>query len=194
MRKASTSAASRRARAVIDEAECSKVAVDSWFPSIYDCLRDIARRRMHEEAPGHTLQATALVHDAYVTLRESHHVNWSDRTHVLATAARALREVLVDHARRKTAAKRGGGWGRIGLDEDIGAVPARPEDMVALDEALARLFRHHGRCARVVELRFFGGLTIAEVSELLGLSPGTVKQDWRFARAWLHSELNGTVS
>ncbi len=168
----------------------TRQAVDSWFPSIYDCLRDIARRRLMHEAPGHTLQPTALVNDAYVRLVEYDHDRWNGRAHFLAVAARILREVLVDHARRRAAAKRGKGWCRVALSEGIGAADADTVSIMALDDALTRLARDHGRAARIVELRFFSGMTIEETARVLDVSPGTVKADWRFARAWLNNELD----
>jgi RNA polymerase sigma factor (TIGR02999 family) len=167
-----------------------KTVVDAWFPSIYDCLRDIAEQRLRYESPGHTLQPTALVHDAYVRLAEYEPSAWQDRTHFFAVAARALREVLVDHARRRAAVKRGRGWCRVTLHDATDAARADTVDIVLLDDALTRLASDHGRAARVVELRFFGGLSIEETAALLAVSIGTVKADWRFARAWLSHELD----
>jgi RNA polymerase sigma factor (TIGR02999 family) len=161
---------------------------NAWFPALYDCLHDLAERRFRHEAAGHTLQPTALVHEAYVGLAEADPGRWRDRNHFFAVAARALREVLVDHARRRRAVKRGGGWCRVTLHEGVGAAE-RSVDLVALDDALTRLSLDHSRAARVVELRFFGGLSIDETAAALDVSIGTVKSDWRFARAWLNHTL-----
>ena len=168
----------------------TKAALDRWFPSIYDCLRDLAERRFRGESPGHTLQPTALVHDAYVRLAEGTTTEWRDRAHFLAVASTVLREVLVDHGRRRTAAKRGGGWCRISLDEADDGTADQTVNIVALDETLTELAKHHPRAARVVELRFFGGLSVEETARVLELSAGTVKLDWRFARAWLNHKLD----
>ncbi len=166
-----------------------KSAVDSWFPSIYDCLRDIAHRRMQNESPGHTLQPTALVHDAYIRLTQYQPDQWNDRVHFLAVAARVLRELLVDHGRRKASIKRGGGWCRITLDEMYDVDEEYSVDILSLDDAMHRLSTHSPRASSVVELRFFGGLTIEETAQAMDVSVGTVKQDWRFARAWLLQKL-----
>jgi len=149
---------------------------------------------MRRERSGHTLQPTALVHDAYVRLAEGGTTDWRDRTHFLAVASTVLREVLVDHGRRRTAAKRGGGWCRISLDEAEDGAADRTVDILALDETLTELARHHPRAARVVELRFFGGLSVEEAAQALELSAGTVKLDWRFARAWLNHKLDQGAS
>ncbi len=170
------------------------VSVDEWFPSIYDCLRDLAARRFRREALGHTLQPTVLVHEAYMRLAQGGRREWQDRTHFFAVAARTLREVLVDHARRKACAKRGGGCSRVSLDAANGWTSDRTVDILALDEALTRLARCHERASRVVELRYFSGLTVDETAELLGVSASTVKLDWRFARACLRRELDGDTS
>jgi RNA polymerase sigma factor (TIGR02999 family) len=168
--------------------------VDSWFPSLYACLRDIAERRFRHEAPGHTLQPTALVHDAYLRLSDLHPSCWRDKTHFFAVAARAVREVLVDHGRRRRAAKRGGEWYRVSLESAADAALADVTEVVAVDDALARLAVGHERAARIVELRYFGGLTIEETAGVLDVSIGTVKADWRFARAWLTHELDAAPS
>jgi len=169
-----------------------KSAVDLWFPSAYACLRDLAHKRLEGESPGHTLQATALLHEAYMRLAEGGFNAWNDRTHFFAVAARVLREVLLDHARRRDALKRGGKWHRVTLAGLGNLSPIDHVDMLALDEAINELATVHERSARVVELRYFGGLTIPEIAHCLGVSPGTVKLDWRFARAWLKHELEPT--
>jgi len=169
--------------------------IEAWFPSLYDCLHDIAERRFRYEAAGHTLQPTALVHEAYFRLAQTDGSQWRDRSHFLAVAARTLRSVLVDHGRRRATAKRGGGWCRVTLHEASGIEQdARCVDIIALDDALTRLSVHHTRAARIVELRFFAGLSIEETAQALDISIGTVKSEWRFARAWLCHELEDNAS
>ncbi|MCB9898188.1 MAG: sigma-70 family RNA polymerase sigma factor [Planctomycetes bacterium] len=160
--------------------------VDAWIATLYDCLRELAARALGRESDAHTLQPTALVHEAYLRLVGS--VDAVDgRAHFMAMAARVVREVLVDHARRRRAAKRGGAWARVTLQavDDLGAPGSDALDLLALDEALTRLERDHPRAARVVELRYFSGLSIDETATALSISPATVDVDWRFARAWL---------
>lgn len=157
---------------------------------VYGDLRRIARRQLARERAGHTLQPTALAHEAYLKLAEQEQVAWSGRTHYLAVAALAMRRILVSHARGRGAAKRGGDALRVTLDPEL-AVAEREIDVAALDEALEALAQHDPRAARVVELRFFGGLTIAETAEVLGVSPATVKVDWSLARSWLFRKLTG---
>jgi len=164
---------------------------DDWLPVVYECLHQLAELALRDERRGHTLQPTALVHEAYVRLRTGPRVQWNDRVHFLAVASRVVREVLVDHARRKRAAKRGGGWKRVTLAAADGDAAARELDLLDLEDALQRLGHSHGRAARVVELRFFGGLTIPEIAAELGTSPRTVDNDWHFARAWLLEALDG---
>lgn len=163
-------------------------------PLVYRELRRLAEQNMRRERPDHTLQATALVHEAFLRLTGGSSPAWEDRTHFFATAARIMRHVLVDHARSRGYAKRDGGL-RISLENGLeGAavlVEERAPDLVALDEALDRLARLDPRQHQVVELRFFGGLSVEETAEALGISAITVKRDWRSARAWLHAELHG---
>ncbi len=164
----------------------------TWFPSAYECLRDLAARRFDSEAPGHTLQPTALLHDAYIRLAESGYNDLQDKTHFFAMAAKVLRDILVDHARRKKAAKRGGHWQRLTLT-GIGQRPSPdPIDILSLDEALRGLADTHARSAHIVELKYFGGLTNPEIATYLNISIGTVKLDWRFARAWLKHKMGPT--
>jgi RNA polymerase sigma factor (TIGR02999 family) len=165
-------------------------ALDAAFPIVYGTLRALAARHLRREADGHTLSPTALVHEAWLRLSAESHAAWRDRAHFLAVASLAMRRILVDHARRHHAARRGAGAARVPL-EDLDAVPAeaRAELLVALDEALARLARLDARQARVVECRFFGGLTEEEVAETLGVGLRTVKRDWAKARAWLFRDL-----
>ena len=164
------------------------------MPLVYDELRVLADRSLHHERSGHTLQATALVHEAYLKLVDQRHVRWQDRAHFFAVAAQLMRRILVDYARRHAAAKRGSGQPSRPLDE--AAAPAAwppPVDFLALDRALDQLAALDERLARTVELRFFGGLTIEEAAEVLQVSPATVKNDWSVARGWLFRELQGTT-
>ena len=165
-------------------------AHDEAFPLVYDELRRLARRQLRREADGHTLSTTALVHEAYLRLADQTQGRWRDRGHFLAIAATAMRRILVDHARRHHAAKRGGAALRVPLEriEDL-AADERAEILVALDAALAHLASLDARQARVVECRFFGGLTEEETAEALGVGLRTVKRDWAKARSWLYQEL-----
>lgn len=164
-------------------------AVNRLFPLVYDELRGLAERALLRERCDHTLQATALVHEAYMKLVGREPVAWRDRAHFRALAAQAIRHILVDHARTKKREKRGGGRGRVPLREDMTPDRAGGVDLVALDEALHRLSNDHPRKTLVVELRFFGGLTVAETAEVLGVNARSVERDWQFARAWLFRAL-----
>ena len=164
-------------------------AVKQLMPLVYDELRALAESYLQQERPDHTLQATALVHEAYIRLIRQEDVEWQSRAHFFGVAAQAIRRILVDHARGHERAKRGGGRRRVRLDEDVAPVKRRDLDLLALDEAMKRLADFHQRAARVVELRFFGGLSREEVGEFLGISLRTVGADWRLARAWLRREL-----
>jgi RNA polymerase sigma factor (TIGR02999 family) len=166
-------------------------ALDALVPHVYAELRRQADRYLGRQRAGHTLQPTALVHEAFLRLVDQTHVSFKDRAHFFAVASRAMRQILVDHARRRNAGKRGGHATRLVLDEAIAAVPPRGVDLVALDDALARLEKLDSDQARLVELRFFGGLTIEETAVVLGCSPATVKRSWSSARAWLYGELAG---
>lgn len=166
-------------------------AADVLFPLVYDELRRIASKLLDHESPGHTLQTTALVNEAYLKLQGQRKEDFRGRTHFLAVGAQAMRRILVDHARGRGRGKRGAGWTRLGLHEESAISPGRDLDVLALDEALTRLETLHPRVARVVVLRCYGGLTIEETAEALGVSHGTVEQDWRLARAWLRRELEG---
>ncbi|MGE0593261.1 MAG: sigma-70 family RNA polymerase sigma factor [Vicinamibacterales bacterium] len=168
-------------------------ALPRILPLVYDELRRIAARRLHHEPAGHPLQATALVHEAYLRLAGQHEVRWKNRGHFFAVAAQAMRRVLVDHARARLADKRGGVQARVPLDDVVVASEPPPGDLVALDDALDRLARHDPHQARLVELRFFAGLTVEETADVLGISDTTVKREWRMARAWLHREMSRTA-
>jgi RNA polymerase sigma-70 factor (ECF subfamily) len=164
-------------------------AADKLLPLVYEELRRLAARYMRAESEGHTLQPTALVHEAYLRLVNQADARWQNRAHFFAVAARAMRNILVDHARGLRAAKRGGGGHKLPLKEAADVTLERGGYVVALDEALSRLAAFDLQQGRVVELRFFGGLTIEETAEVLGISPKTVQRDWLMARAWLHREV-----
>lgn len=165
-------------------------ALEELLPRVYDELHRIARGRLRREAPGHTLSPTDVVHEAFLELVPLERLRFAHRSHFFAVASRAMRNVLVDHAVRRKAAKRGGGAAAVTLDDSLptGGLPV--DDLVALGRALERLERLDERQARVVECRFFGGLSLDETAEALGISPATVSRDWTFARAWLHRELS----
>jgi RNA polymerase sigma-70 factor, ECF subfamily len=167
-------------------------AADELFPLVYHELRALAGSFFRQQPSDHTLQPTALVHDAYLRLVDQTHPGWKDRAHFFAVAAKAMRQILTDHARRKHAAKRGGGGARqrITLDDDVAVTADRPIDLLSLDEAMGRLSQLDPRKGQVVELRFFGGLTNEDVANVLGVSRATVADDWTIARAWLRSELS----
>ena len=176
-------------------AGAAKQAVyDEMFPLVYAELRRIAAREMRREKPGRTLQTTALVHEAYLRLLKDASLSFENRAHFLGVAARAMREILIEHARARSARKRGGGAVRLTLDDLVAPVSSPSIDVLALDEALQRLARLDERHARVVELRYFGGLSVEETAAALELSPATVKRDWTLARAWLFRELAGIGS
>jgi RNA polymerase sigma factor (TIGR02999 family) len=172
----------------------NQAVYDELFPLVYAELRRIAAREMRREKPGRTLQTTALVHEAYLRLLKDASLSFESRAHFLGVAARAMREILIEHARARSARKRGGGAVRLTLDDLVAPVSSPSIDVLALDEALQRLARLDERHARVVELRYFGGLSVEETAAALELSPATVKRDWTLARAWLFRELAGTGS
>ena len=173
-----------------DWAKGDQGAVDRLTPRIYRELRRIAGHCMQNERPGRTIQTTALVHEAYLKLIDVNQVDWQHRAHFFAVSAQIMRRILLDRARRRAAGKRGGAAQRVNLDElpDVGAGRAR--EMIALDDALNALAALDPRKARVIELRFFGGLSVEETAEVLRVSPDTVLRDWRLARAWLLKELS----
>lgn len=165
-------------------------ALDRLLPLVYAELRRLARAHLRRERPGHTLQPTALVHEAYVRLVGGRGRTPQNRTQLFALAARLMRQILVDHARRKLASKRGGSATLVDLAESIEAAPAASLDLLALDEALTELHGLDPRLCRIVELRFFAGLTIDETAETLGVSTATVERDWSVSRSWLHQRLS----
>ena len=170
-----------------------ETALERLLPLVEAELRRLARRYMARERGGHTLQPTALVNEAFLGLLDARQVQWQDRAHFLGIAARLMRRVLVDHARSRGYQKRGGGAVRVTLTEGLAAAPgqAPPLDLVALDRALDELAVADARKARVIELRFFGGLSVEETSEVLHLSTDTIKRDWRLAKLWLLRALEG---
>ncbi len=167
-----------------------KAALDELMPLIHGELRRLAHRYMSRERDGHTLQTTALVNEAYLRLVNRQRMQWQNRAHFFAIAAQSMRSILVDHARSQASAKRGGGAGKIEFDEALIVSQQRAAEVVAVDEALHRLAEIDPLQSRLVELRFFGGLTIDETAKVLELSPATIKREWATAKAWLFHELN----
>ena len=171
-------------------------ALDRLMPLVYSELRRVAHRQLRSERPGHTLSTTALVHEAFLKLADQTRTQWVDRAQFFALAARAMRRILVDYARRHRALRRGGANQRTSFDEDrLGIVAAaeRAEELIALDDALTRLAALDERLGRVVELRYFAGLKEAEVAQVLGVTPRTVARDWVKAKGWLYRELRDDV-
>lgn len=165
-------------------------AFDRLVPLVHDELRRLARQYMRRERPDHTLQATALVNEVYLRMIAVSRVQWQNRAHFFAIAARVMRQILVDFARRRRASQRGGAGHQVALDEALVPSPGRHPDLVALDEALKRLELVHPRKSQVVELRYFGGMKLEEAATVIGVSRDTVKRDWRFAKLWLLRELD----
>ena len=179
--------------ALLQEARAGKAeALDALLPLVYHELRRVAGAYVRRERPGQTLQATGLVHEAYLRLMKDRHLEWQNRAHFCAIAANAMRQILVERARARGAQKRGGAWNRLTLNEGQAAAPEPVVDVEALDQALARLAERDPDQARLVELRYFGGLTIEETADVLKVSPATVKRSWMVARAWLKKELGGS--
>lgn len=169
----------------------NEAALDELIPLVEVELHRLARQYMSREHPGHTLQTTALVNEAYLRLAEVHDVRWQNRAHFFAISARIMRRIMIEHARKRQQLKRGGGALRITLDEGAIIADERSAELLALDEALGVLTAEYPRKAEVVELRFFGGLTVTEAAAVLKVDERTVKRDWEFARAWLHQRING---
>lgn len=169
--------------------EGDQSALEKLAPIVYEELHRLARYYMSQERTGHSLQTTALVNEAYLRLTDYKRMRWQNRAHFFAVSAQLMRRILVDHARRHNL-KRGAGVQHVAL-EDTAVVSERDEDMVALDDALVSLARFDSRKAQIVELRFFGGLSVEETAEVLQVSPVTVMRDWSTARAWLYREMNG---
>jgi RNA polymerase sigma factor (TIGR02999 family) len=165
-------------------------AADELLPLVYQELRRIAAAYMRRERPNHTLQATALVHEAFLQLVDQTRVDWKNRAHFFGVAAQLMRRILVEHARTRGAQKRGGSAAKLSLEEAINYFPQKDLTLLALDDSLKELEKLDARQSRIVELRFFGGLTTEETSEVLGISTATVEREWRSAKAWLHSQLS----
>jgi RNA polymerase sigma-70 factor (ECF subfamily) len=164
-------------------------AADQLMPVVFEEFRALAASYMAREGRDHTFQPTALVNEAYLRLVDQRQTDWKDRSHFFAIGAQAMRRVLVDHARAKRREKRGGSAQRVALQDDIALSPGREEDVLAVNDALERLAQLDPRQARIVELRFFAGLNVEEVAEVLGVSKRTVESDWTMVRAWLRKEL-----
>ena len=167
-------------------------ALDELYPLVYDELHRLASRYMSRERKGHTLQTTALINEAYVRLVDQRNIHWANRSHFFAISAQIMRRILIDHARRHAYAKRGGGQHTVTLDETATLQVERAAEMIRLDDALQSLAEIDPRRSRVVELRYFGGLSNEEIAETLKISPNTVTRDWNMARAWLYQELAGS--
>lgn len=168
-------------------------AADRLMPLVYERLRLLANKLLRDESPAHTLQPTALVNEAYLRMVGQTRVHWEGKTHFFAIGAKMMRRILVDHARTNKRQKRGGGMHRIELDDDLCVSSRNDEDILAIEEALEKLTELDPRQAQIVELRFFGGLTVAEVAEVMGVSKRTVESDWTMLRAWLRRELAGST-
>lgn len=165
-------------------------AAEQLLPLVYDALRKLAARKLAREAPGQSIDATALVHEAYLRLvGGDHDRSWAGRTHFFAAAAEAMRRILIDQARRKRSIKRGGALRRQALDDVELGLPERAEELLALDEALAKFAEKDAAKAELVKLRYFAGLTLPQAAEVLGISPTTADRYWAYARAWLHTEM-----
>ena len=174
---------------LVDWSKGDQSALEALTPLLYQELRRLARSYMRRERPDHTLQSTALVHETYMRLVDQK-VAWKSRSHFFAIAAQMMRRILVDHAKKNQTAKRGSGTRPLSLAEPLVVSPEPCKDLVALDEALSRLAEHDPQRSKIVELRFFGGLSNEESAAVLGVSPATVQRQWAGARAWLYRELN----
>jgi RNA polymerase sigma factor (TIGR02999 family) len=172
-----------------DGAHDPAATLEDLLPGVYAELRRLAEAYLSRERPDHTLQPTALVHEAYLRLVDQRSVDWRNRAHFFGTAAEMMRRILVNHAHARRSVKRGGDMPRLALDDAVGFYEERDLDLVALDDALRELALLDARQSRVVELRFFAGLTIEETAEVLAISPATVKREWCLARAWLRREI-----
>jgi RNA polymerase sigma factor (TIGR02999 family) len=164
-------------------------ALDELMPLVYDQLRQLAARQLRRERPNHTLHSTALAHEAYLKLIDQRRVQWRDREHFFAVAAQVIRRILVTYARSRNASKRGGGNTLLAFDESIALADRKDIDLIRLDDALESLSRLDPQQARIIELRFFGGLSIEGTAEVLKTSTSTINREWSLARAWLHREL-----
>lgn len=165
-------------------------AINTLLPAVYEELRQMADRKLLNEGPGHTLQATALVHEAYMRLADSADGSWSSRTYFFGAAAEAMRRILIDHARKKKSKKRGGGRNRVDfMDADVMAEES-PDELIAMDEALTKLVEIDPAKAQLVKLRFYTGLSFEQAAEILDISPATARRHWNYARAWLYGKIS----
>lgn len=181
-------------RMLLDWSEGDSSAAEQLFPLVYDELHRLAERQMRRERAGHTLQVTALVNEAYLRLADQKRVRWQNRAHFFGVAAQLMRRILIKYAERRRAAKRGAGQENIPLDETIIATDERAAELLSLDRALNDLAAIDERQSRVVELRFFGGLSVEEIGVVLGVSPATVKREWRVAKAWLYGAISENIA
>jgi RNA polymerase sigma-70 factor (ECF subfamily) len=177
---------------LINWSQGDKVALDQLVPLVYPELRLLAKRYMGREAPEHTLQTSALINEAYLKLVDQKNVKWQNRAHFFAVAAQVMRHILVDHARTRNYAKRGGGAPKLPLDEATALIDQRAAELIALDDALQDLAALDSRKSQIIELRFFGGLSMEETAEVMKISPSTVQREWRAAKAWLHHTMSKT--
>ena len=171
---------------LINWGQGDNTALDQLVPLVYPELRRLAKRQMRRESPEHTLQTSALINEAYLKLVDQQNVQWQNRAHFFAVAAQVMRHILVDHARSRNYAKRGGGATKLPLDEAMALTEQRAAQLIALDDALTDLAGLDARKSQVIELRFFGGLSLEETAEVMKTSPSTVQREWRAAKAWLH--------
>ena len=167
-------------------------SLESLIPLVYDELRRQARRYLRRERPDHTLQSSALVHEVYVRLIDQRQANWHNRSQFFGVAAQLMRRILVDHARSRGAVKRGAGVTKLAIAEEVAAIEMQNVDLIALDTSLTKLEQIDPQQCRIVELRFFSGLSIEDTADALGISPATVKRDWAMAKAWLYREISGS--
>src|SRR5262249_13221127 len=181
-------------RQLIAWSKGDKAALERLIPAVYQELRRMADYYLRGEQSGHSLQPTALVHEAYLRLIDQSQVEWHNRAHFFGVAAQMMRRILIDHAKTKHRAKRGGGARKISLEETVNYTREKAAELVALDEALRELGEIDERKSRIVELRYFGGLTVDETAEVLGISDKTVMRDWNLAKAWLYSAMTGDSS
>jgi RNA polymerase sigma factor (TIGR02999 family) len=178
-------------RLLNDWSDGDSTALDELIPIIYDELRSLAAHYLRRERADHTLQPTALVHEAYFRLVDQKEVHWQSRAHFFGVAAQMMRRVLIDHAKSHRRAKRGGGLLKLDLDQAAGLSEEQAGEVIALDDALEELARIDPRKGKTIELRYFGGLSVEETAEVLGVSPNTVMRDWAMAKAWLYNEIKG---
>jgi RNA polymerase sigma factor (TIGR02999 family) len=176
---------------LVDWSNGNQAALDKLMPLVYDELHRLAHQYMNRERPGHTLQTSGLVNEAYLRLFDQREVHWQNRAHFFGIAAQLMRRILVDYARSRHYAKRGGDARQVSFDEAVLVSPERATEVVALDDALKRLAVIDERKSQIVEFRFFGGLSIEETAEVLKVSPGTIMRDWTLAKAWLRKEMIG---